>query len=162
MSARKGQKFNLTPEQRRAKSLIANKQWASDGVWANRKPAEGTPKNTARCNSTPYLKWRRAVLSRDNSQCRMCGSNIRVEACHRVPWLIAKHIPALAYSLDNGISLCFLCHAFFDPSRAQFLTTDEKQTLERYDKIVMFDKSVLPYRPIFVEDWPEYCKQKAA
>jgi predicted restriction endonuclease len=62
------------------------------------------------CDSR-HTAWRRAVLLRDNWQCRACG-----RLCARKREAHADHIipvaqrPDLRYVLDNGQCLCASCH----------------------------------------------------
>jgi hypothetical protein len=57
-----------------------------------------------------YLKWRKAVLNRDHSVCRICHStqNLEVHHIHRF-----ATYPDLRWNLENGISLCHECHVKF-------------------------------------------------
>lgn len=54
-----------------------------------------------------YRKWRRAVLTRDENRCVLCGANLRLHVDHVKP--IVTH-PELIFDLDNGRTLCFNCH----------------------------------------------------
>ena len=52
--------------------------------------------------------WRNKVKERDNWVCQECGETERLHAHH------VKHRfthPELSDNLDNGITLCELCHA---------------------------------------------------
>lgn len=139
--------------QRQAQALSDTHRAKSGGVLVK-------DSHYARMSDPSYIRWRRGVLARDRYQCRFCATGKRLEAAHRIPYCIAQLFPFLRYSLDNGITLCIICHALFDSNRAQFLTPPDKKKLKQYDSIVMMDTSVIPYRPIFVKDWPTYCKAK--
>lgn len=55
-----------------------------------------------------YILWRTAVFLRDNYTCQMCkqkGGKLQVD--HVKPWAL---YPELRYAIDNGRTLCILCH----------------------------------------------------
>jgi hypothetical protein len=58
-------------------------------------------------SSSQYVKWRRAVLVRDNYACLECGRRDDLEAHHIKPF--ATH-PELRFEVDNGETLCYYCH----------------------------------------------------
>ena len=67
-----------------------------------------TPKNQIGRNSVEAHQWRKAVFSRDNYTCMICGTRgVRLNAHHIKQW--AK-FPELRYAVYNGITLCELCH----------------------------------------------------
>jgi hypothetical protein len=87
-------------------------------------------------NTTQYLKWRIAILRRDNFRCQICTASIkdnesvRLEAHHAKTFddickennittvkgaLTCKEI----WSLDNGISLCHGCHKNIERIRTE-------------------------------------------
>ena len=60
-----------------------------------------------RC-SIEYRLWREAVFARDNFICQKCskrGGNL--EAHHIKSF---KNFPELRFAIDNGLTLCVLCH----------------------------------------------------
>ena len=57
--------------------------------------------------STQVSKWRDAVLKRDSWRCLSCGSGDKLHAHHIVRWVDE---PILRVSVDNGATLCELCH----------------------------------------------------
>ena len=61
--------------------------------------------------SPEYKKWRTNVFERDNYTCRECGDNNYVTAHHIKSF--AKYID-LRYDIDNGLTLCELCHSKTD------------------------------------------------
>lgn len=55
-----------------------------------------------------HHKWVNAVISRDNATCQKCGAKgIELHAHHIKPY---KDYPELRFDIDNGITLCCLCH----------------------------------------------------
>lgn len=52
-------------------------------------------------------KWRNDVYERDNYTCRKCGSKKDINAHHTKP---LADFPELALDLNNGITVCILCH----------------------------------------------------
>jgi 5-methylcytosine-specific restriction endonuclease McrA len=51
-------------------------------------------------------KWTLAVILRDK-KCVRCGTVENLQAHHLKPW---KHHPELRYDMENGTTLCPLCH----------------------------------------------------
>ena len=83
-----------------------------------------------------YAEWRKAVFTRDNYRCQMCGS-VSV-AGHRLI-LHADHVkpfalyPKLRFDISNGQTLCVACHkktATYGASRIRQKFTGKKATLE--------------------------------
>ena len=54
------------------------------------------------------LSWSKQVKARDRMRCTSCGSTDRLHSHHIKP---KSTFPELKYDLDNGISLCALCHS---------------------------------------------------
>lgn len=54
-----------------------------------------------------YRLWRVAVFTRDNFTCVQCKSKGYIQADHIKPWSL---YPELRYAIDNGRTLCLLCH----------------------------------------------------
>lgn len=56
--------------------------------------------------------WSRAVMERDRYTCRECGATRatgrRMHAHHIKPW---DDFPELRFFVDNGKTLCHVCHA---------------------------------------------------
>ena len=81
--------------------------------WPTRKrKPENRPNAAARgyCDSR-HAAWRKAVLLRDNYQCRACGcicaAKRQAHADHIIPVVVR---PDLRYVVDNGQCLCASCH----------------------------------------------------
>ena len=55
-----------------------------------------------------YLAWRKTVFERDNYSCQHCGSkDNKIHAHHIKTW---EEAPELRIDLDNGLTLCTICH----------------------------------------------------
>jgi len=83
---------------RASRAKQENPNWRG-GVTSDRKAAMET---------FEYKNWRMLVFSRDDYTCQMCskrGGNL--EADHIKPW---AYFPKLRYNVDNGRTLCRLCH----------------------------------------------------
>lgn len=52
-------------------------------------------------------KWARQIYVRDNFQCQICSNNRSLNAHHIKP---KASNPDLAFSIENGITLCSTCH----------------------------------------------------
>lgn len=93
----------------------AEKHWNWQG-------GKTTQREKAR-KSIAYKEWRSAVYARDNYSCIECGTKGTIQADHIKPW--AKH-PDLRYDVDNGRTLCILCHTktpSYPAGFAKFITT---------------------------------------
>lgn len=72
-----------------------------------------TPQNVRERGSVKYAEWRNAVFSRDDYRCQCCG---RRSSSGNPVILNAHHIENFAknkdlrYEVNNGITLCDLCH----------------------------------------------------
>jgi len=56
-----------------------------------------------------WRKWRRSVFNRDNYKCILCGEWRRKIAPHHI--LPKRDFPKLKYTVANGATLCWKCHA---------------------------------------------------
>lgn len=62
------------------------------------------------CKYNPQHKyWLQQVTLRDKGRCLSCDSKIYVHVRHILP---VGEFPALAYDIDNGISLCGECYYY--------------------------------------------------
>ncbi len=55
-----------------------------------------------------YKAWRIKVFKRDFFTCKLCGRKDGLQAHHIRRW---ADYPTLRYVVDNGITLCDVCHA---------------------------------------------------
>jgi predicted restriction endonuclease len=64
---------------------------------------------TRNFNDPLYKQWRKNVYSRDKHCCQWpgCNSRKKLNAHHIKTW---ADFPSLRFSLDNGITLCYLHH----------------------------------------------------
>lgn len=69
------------------------------------------PMNKIMRMSVEYKLWREAVFKRDNWTCIWCGFKGYVQADHIKPFAL---FPELRFSIDNGRTLCVLCHKTTD------------------------------------------------
>lgn len=61
-----------------------------------------------RSKTKEYYEWQRAVFERDNYTCQECKKRgVRLNAHHVKGW---KDHLELRYDVDNGLTLCVLCH----------------------------------------------------
>lgn len=58
-------------------------------------------------NSYGNIKWKQAVLERDNYKCTKCGATEDLHAHHIKAFSV---YPELRYEVENGITLCRTCH----------------------------------------------------
>ena len=61
--------------------------------------------------SYKYRAWREAVFQRDEYTCKECGAKGYITAHHIKSF---AHHPELTYEIDNGKTLCELCHTKTD------------------------------------------------
>ena len=68
-----------------------------------------TVKNRGMRHSEEYRLWRRSVFERDGFKCQICGDDKggNLNAHHIKEW---ANYPESRFSLDNGKTLCDLCH----------------------------------------------------
>lgn len=67
-----------------------------------------TPENQKARSSKEYSEWRQSVFRRDDYTCCFCGKVGGVLNAHHIrPWATN---PELRFDIDNGITLCELCH----------------------------------------------------
>lgn len=58
-------------------------------------------------SSKKYQRWRIRVFERDQFSCQTCGSKERLHAHHIAPY---KKCVEKRYDIDNGQTLCIICH----------------------------------------------------
>jgi len=103
---------------------IKNTQWtigerlgvvfSIDIVRANGKLRGGSG---AQRNMPEYIEWRAAVFERDGYKCQECGQGGTLNAHHIKSW--ASH-PESRFDIENGVTLCFDCHAKEHPHISYF------------------------------------------
>lgn len=71
------------------------------------KDGKSLDRNRAR-QSGPLAAWKRAVKERDGFACRQCGGTDHLHAHHKNAF---ADRPDLATDVDNGITLCDVCHS---------------------------------------------------
>jgi len=69
--------------------------------------------NKARKHHPGQQRWRREVYRRDNNTCQHCGATVGLHAHHILSY---NEYPELRFDIDNGITLCTVCHALEHPS----------------------------------------------
>lgn len=57
--------------------------------------------------SLGYFNWRNDILKRDNYSCTVCNSKENLEVDHIIP---LRDSLELALNIDNGRTLCKICH----------------------------------------------------
>lgn len=75
--------------------------------------------------STPYRRWRDAVLKKANYKCERCARYGRTLDGMPVPAVVAHHKkpleahPELGLRVDNGEALCARCHNEAHPEKGR-------------------------------------------
>ncbi len=76
-------------------------------------------------NSPEYIEFKLSVLERDNYICQRCGRSDRQLEAHHIK---AKSLyPELTLDINNGITLCDICHCIVDQHRGYFGPVKNKQ-----------------------------------
>lgn len=59
-------------------------------------------------DNTLYVNWRKEITKRDGGKCVLCDSTNRLQTHHIETW---AHKPELRFDTNNGVLLCYPCHA---------------------------------------------------
>ena len=79
--------------------------------------------------SGKYRRWRKAIFTRDDYICRICGNNngngktVYLHADHIKPWAL---YPKLRYEITNGQTLCVSCHLLKTKNDADLFVAKRK------------------------------------
>ena len=77
--------------------------------------------------SEEYKKWRMGVFLRDNFTCQFCGiKGVYLEAHHIKKW---ANYPKLRFDINNGVSLCSLCHNLTKKGRPRRHIKNQNQVI---------------------------------
>lgn len=104
--SKKGKSFSAIHRLRISSSLKKRMAGSGNPNWKGGLKPDSTIRQIR--NSTEYKLWRRAVFERDNYTCIWClkrGGNLNADHIKSF-----KHYPELRFAIDNGRTLCFLCH----------------------------------------------------
>ena|SRR3990167_1270432 len=63
-----------------------------------------------RNNKIKDKKWKKKVHKRNNYTCWICGIKKQLNAHHLKEW---AHYPELRFDINNGITLCKVCHMLY-------------------------------------------------
>jgi hypothetical protein len=87
-------------------------------------------------NTTQYLKWRIAVLKRDNFTCRICHVSVKENKSLRLEVHHPKSLDDICkennvttieqaiaceelWNVNNGVSICYICHKYVESLRTK-------------------------------------------
>ncbi len=76
-----------------------------NGNWRGGKTKLSKDYMTANCKK--YYRWRKFILKRDDSKCKLCDSSEKLEVHHIIPMSETR---LTAFLPMNGITLCLECH----------------------------------------------------
>ncbi len=99
---------------------VGEKNWSWEGGI--------TPLNKKIRHSIEYRLWREAVFARDNWICQKCGKRGRILHPHHIQ-NFSKY-PQLRFAIDNGITLCKICHIQFHKIYGK--KYNEKEQIKNY------------------------------
>lgn len=93
-------------------------------------------------NSIPYMEWQKEVFKRDNYKCQICGDSKKGDKI-----IHAHHIksfaeyPKLRLEINNGMTLCNVCHSKVHSKDFQFGKIIDMQIIKE-DIVDMIDIEV--------------------
>ncbi len=102
----KAHKWRKISEETKKKMSIA-KTWA----WCPRWKGGISSENDKIRSSKEYILWRKACFDRDNFTCQRCSQNWWKLEVHHINNF--ADYPELRTAIDNGITLCRVCHRLF-------------------------------------------------
>lgn len=82
--------------------------WKGQKYWTGNDHSNYKPDSRRNDRRGKHGAWARAVISRDKATCQHCGATDRVLHAHHIK-PFSTH-PHLRWDLDNGQTLCYLCH----------------------------------------------------
>lgn len=81
-----------------------------------------TPEDCKLRKSLKATQWRSIIYKRDNYLCQECKeAGLRLNAHHIKSW---KDYPDLRFDVDNGITLCIVCHRKKHKKKELYIGTD--------------------------------------
>ncbi|MBT9168338.1 MAG: hypothetical protein DDT19_01683 [Syntrophomonadaceae bacterium] len=90
------------------KGLVGYKEGALNNMWNGGVSKINRTERQLAMQTIEYKLWRSSVFERDNFTCVECkGHGIKLEADHIKPW---RDFPELRYDINNGRTLCKVCH----------------------------------------------------
>jgi len=102
---------NKRHKHKRKQQKTVSQQW----IEKIKKTWQDTPEQQKIRLSPEYKQWRISVLERDNYTCQHCkqtGGNLH---CHHIKSF--KYYPELRFDINNGATLCSVCHEQLHLSR---------------------------------------------
>ena len=116
----------VSAEQRK-KSSETHKRRVVDGLHNSYKGGV-TPENRRIRHGIDFRLWREAVFARDNWTCQKCSE--RGGALHPHHIQNFAEWPELRFAIDNGVTLCSICHKAFHKKYG--LRKNNKEQIEEY------------------------------
>lgn len=98
--------------------LKENRRARQAGEKSHRWRGGKTSKSMLIRTSARYAEWRKQVFERDNYTCQLCGQRGGKLAAHHIK-PFAKH-QELRLRFENGITLCWSCHASIKGKEGQY------------------------------------------
>ena len=111
--ATRGSGWTHSPETRRKMSTSAKARGEKHNFHKDGKGHERDTERRTAMKGVEYRLWRESVFERDNFTCQECGKrgSTTLHADHIKRW---KDHPELRFAVDNGRTLCAVCHLASD------------------------------------------------